>query len=89
MVPIFGIPFIDMMDQIQDRLDHLLEFGTTAKRLSECNRILGELQPIVRTLQPSQENQDQCNMWNACNDALVNMIRLTLFRVGVELNPNV
>ena len=76
------------MDQVRDRLDHLLEFGTTAKRLSECNKILGELRPLVKSLQPSQEDQDQFNVWSVCNDALVNMIRLTLFRVRVESYPD-
>lgn len=72
------------MEQVRDRLDNLLEFGTTPKRLSECNKILGELRPIVKSLQPSQEFRDQTNVWSTCNDALVNMIRLTLFRVSTS-----
>jgi len=84
VVPYFGVPFLDTMDQVRDHLDHLLEFGTTAKRLSECNKILGELRPFVKSLQPSQEDQNQFNVWSGCNDALVNMIRLTLFRVRMK-----
>lgn len=71
----------DMSDTVRERLESLRVFSDNPRQLSECNRVLGELHAIVKSMQPSQEPRGQTSEWSECYEAVLNMTRLTRFQV--------